>query len=227
MATQVAEKTRSPGSKTRWAPTASSSSNIPRPTSSCCARCSRKMGFPEVARHKSKNVTLHKQADCNFVINAEPGSYAEDYAKAHGPSACAMAFRVKDAKAAHERALKLGATNVEVDKGDGELDIPAIEGIGGSRLFFVDRYGDNGSIYEVDFDFHPDWQQRMADADSQAHLHRPPHPQREPRPDERLGRFLRAALQLPRDPLLRHRGQADRPVLQGDDHRPAARSASR
>ena len=124
-----------------------------------------KMGFPEVARHKSKNVTLHKQADCNFVINAEPGSYAEEYARAHGPSACAMAFRVKDAKAAHARAIKLGATNVEVRKGDGELDIPAIEGIGGSRLFFVDRYGDQ-SIYDVDFDYHPDWRQRMADADS-------------------------------------------------------------
>src|SRR5690349_21959594 len=125
-----------------------------------------KMGFPEVARHKSKDVTLHKQGDCNFIINAEPGSYAEEYAKAHGPSACAMAFRVKDARAAHERALKLGATDVKVAKGDGELDIPAIEGIGGSRLFFVDRYGNNGSIYEVDFDFHPDWRQRMTDADS-------------------------------------------------------------
>jgi 4-hydroxyphenylpyruvate dioxygenase len=124
-----------------------------------------KMGFPEVARHKSKNVTLHKQGDCNFVINAEPGSYAEQYAKDHGPSACAMAFRFKDAKAAHERALSLGATNVDVKVGDGELNIPAIEGIGGSRLFFVDRYGDQ-SIYDVDFDFHPDWQQRMADADS-------------------------------------------------------------
>ena len=129
-----------------------------------------KMGFPEVARHKSKDVTLHKQGDCNFVINAEPGSYAEDYAKAHGPSACAMAFRVKDAKSAHARALSLGATNVDVKNGDGELDIPAIEGIGGSRLFFVDRYdegkGVGGSIYEVDFDFHPDWQERMAAADS-------------------------------------------------------------
>jgi 4-hydroxyphenylpyruvate dioxygenase len=129
-----------------------------------------KMGFPEVARHKSKNVTLHKQGDCNFVINAEPGSYAEDYANAHGPSACAMAFRVKDAKAAFERAVRLGATPVEVKRGDGELDLPAIEGIGGSRLFFVDRYGEGtgieGSIYEVDFDFHPDWQQRMAEADS-------------------------------------------------------------
>ena len=125
-----------------------------------------KMGFPEVARHKSKNVTLHKQGDCNFIINAEPGSYAEEYARDHGPSACAMAFRVKDAKAAHERAIRLGATNVEVKVGDGELDIPAIEGIGGSRLFFVDRYGANGSIYDVDFDFHPDWRERMAEADS-------------------------------------------------------------
>ena len=124
-----------------------------------------KMGFPEVARHKSKNVTLHKQGDCNFIINAEPGSYAEEYAQAHGPSACAMAFRVKDAKQAHQRAIRLGATNVEVQKGDGELHIPAIEGIGGSRLFFVDRYGDQ-SIYDVDFDFHPDWQERMAQADS-------------------------------------------------------------
>jgi 4-hydroxyphenylpyruvate dioxygenase len=109
-----------------------------------------KMGFPEVARHKSKNVTLHKQADCNFIINAEPGSYAEHYAKDHGTSACAMAFRVKDSKAAHERALSLGATNVEVSKGDGELDIPAIEGIGGSYLYLVDRYGAE-QIYDVDF----------------------------------------------------------------------------
>ena len=176
-----------------------------------------KMGFPEVARHKSKNVTLHKQGDCNFIINAEPGSYAEEYAKAHGPSACAMAFRVKDAKAAHERALGLGATNVEVRRGDGELDIPAIEGIGGSRLFFVDRYGDGGSIYDVDFDFHPDWRERMAQRQFQAHLHRPPDPQREPRPDERVGGLLRAALQFPRDSLLRHRGEADRPLLEGDD----------
>ncbi|MES2146859.1 MAG: 4-hydroxyphenylpyruvate dioxygenase [Pseudomonadota bacterium] len=129
-----------------------------------------KMGFPEVARHKSKNVTLHRQGDCNFIINAEPGSYAEAYAKAHGPSACAMAFRVKDAKSAHERALRLGATNVEVAKGDGELDIPAIEGIGGSRLFFVDQYAsakaDGGSIYDHDFDFHPDWRERESAADS-------------------------------------------------------------
>lgn len=126
-----------------------------------------KMGFPEVARHKSKNVTLHRQGDCNFIINAEPGSYAEHYARDHGPSACAMAFRVKDAKAAFERAVRLGATPVQVAKGDGELDIPAIEGIGGSRLFFVDQYGrEGGTIYDTDFDFHPDWREREAAADS-------------------------------------------------------------
>ena len=115
-----------------------------------------KMGFPAVARHKRKNVTLHRQGDINFIINAEPDSFAEQFARDHGPCACAMAFRVKDAKAAHDRALKLGATNVLGDVAEGELDIPAIEGIGGSRLYFVDRYGDKGSIYDVDFDFLPD-----------------------------------------------------------------------
>ena len=115
-----------------------------------------KMGFPAVARHKSKNVTLHRQGDINFIINAEPNSYAEDFAREHGPCACAMAFRVKDAKAAHARALELGATNVTSERGEGELDIPAIEGIGGSRLYLVDRYGANGTIYDVDFDFFPD-----------------------------------------------------------------------
>ena len=121
-----------------------------------------KMGFPAVARHKRKNVTLHRQADCNFIINAEPGSFAEDFAAIHGPCACAMAFRVKDAKAAHDRAMSLGATDIQNDVVDGELEIPAIEGIGGSLLYLVDRYGDNGSIYDVDFEFFPDWREREA-----------------------------------------------------------------
>ena len=126
-----------------------------------------KMGFPEVARHKSKNVTLHSQGDCNFIINAEPGSYAEDYANAHGPSACAMAFRVKDAKAAHARALKLGATNVEVDEWRRRARHPGDRGH--RRVAPVLRrplWRRTGSIYDVDFDFHPDWQERMAAADS-------------------------------------------------------------
>ena len=176
-----------------------------------------KMGFPAVARHKRKNVTLHRQGDINFIINAEPGSFAEQFAQDHGPSACAMAFRVKDAKAAHARALELGATDVKSDVAEGELDIPAIEGIGGSRLYLVDRYGAKGSIYDVDFDFLPDAAEQRGKPRQQPRLSRPPDAQCAPRADGALGRFLRAHLQLPRNPLLRHRGQADRAHLQGDD----------
>ena len=119
-----------------------------------------KMGFPAVAKHKRKNVTLHRQGDINFIINAEPDSFAAHLAREHGPSACAMAFRVKDAKAAHERAMSLGATDVHNDVAEGELDIPAIEGIGESILYLVDRYGEKGTIYDVDFDFFSDAEAR-------------------------------------------------------------------
>ena len=115
MATQVAEKSRS-GLENPMGTDGFEFVEYTAPDIELLRSLFTKMGFPEVARHKSKNVTLHKQGDCNFIINAEPGSYAEEYAKAHGPSACAMAFRVKDAKAAHERALKLGATDVEVEQ---------------------------------------------------------------------------------------------------------------
>jgi 4-hydroxyphenylpyruvate dioxygenase len=109
-----------------------------------------RMGFPATARHRSKNVTLHRQGDINFVINAEPGGFGQQFARAHGPSACAMAFRVRDAAAAFRRALELGAKAVETDVGPMELRIPAIEGIGGSLIYLVDRYGDR-TIYDVDF----------------------------------------------------------------------------
>ncbi len=108
------------------------------------------MGFVCVARHRSKDVTLHKQGDINFIINAEPDSFAQQFARDHGPCACAMAFRVKDAAFAYQRAIELGATPVETPVGPMELNIPAIEGIGGSRIYLVDRYGDS-SIYDVDF----------------------------------------------------------------------------
>jgi 4-hydroxyphenylpyruvate dioxygenase len=121
-----------------------------------------KMGFPAVAKHKRKNVTLHRQGDINFIINAEPDSFAAHFAAEHGPSACAMAFRVKDAKAAHDHAMSLGAVDVLNDVGEGELDIPAIEGIGESILYLVDRYGEKGTIYDVDFDFFPDAAEREA-----------------------------------------------------------------
>ncbi len=124
-----------------------------------------KMGFPAVARHRRKDVTLHRQGDINFIINAEPDSFAQVFAREHGPCACAMAFRVKDAPAAYKRALALGATAVATDPGPMELLLPAIEGIGGSRLYLVDRYGDH-EIYDVDFIFELDAAERMAAAAS-------------------------------------------------------------
>jgi 4-hydroxyphenylpyruvate dioxygenase len=108
------------------------------------------LGFPTVARHRSKDVTLHRQGDVNFLINAEPDSFGQQFARAHGPSVCAMAFRVKDAAFAFERAVGLGARPQVGPVGPMELNIPAIEGIGGSLIYLVDRYGDH-SIYDVDF----------------------------------------------------------------------------
>ena len=108
------------------------------------------MGFPAVARHRSKDVTLFQQGDVNFIVNAEPNSFAQAFAKVHGPSACAMAFRVADAAMAFDRAIELGAKPYTGSVGPMELSIPAIEGIGGSLIYLVDRYGDR-TIYDVDF----------------------------------------------------------------------------
>ena len=110
-----------------------------------------KLGFVAIARHRSKSVTLFRQGEVNFIVNAEPDSFAQAFARVHGPSACAMAFRVVDARLAHARAVALGAKPVESRVGPMELNIPAIEGIGGSILYFVDRFGPKGSIYDVDF----------------------------------------------------------------------------
>ncbi len=109
-----------------------------------------RMGFPAIARHRAKNVTLHRQGGINFIINAEPDGFGQQFARAHGPSACAMAFRVRNAGFAYRRALQLGAEPGPVTAGPMELNIPSIRGIGGSLIYLVDRYGDS-SIYEVDF----------------------------------------------------------------------------
>ena len=110
-----------------------------------------RLGFTMVARHRSKDVTLWRQGDVNFILNAEPASFAQGFGRVHGPCACAMAFRVADAAAAFERAISLGARPFHGRVGPMELNIPAIEGIGGSLIYFVDRYGAQGSIYDVDF----------------------------------------------------------------------------
>ncbi len=108
------------------------------------------IGFTAVSKHRSKNVVRYKQNDINFILNMEPNGQAADFRDAHGPSANAMAFRVKDAAKALEEAVKRGAEPVIGKVGPMELNIPAIKGIGGAYIYLVDRYGAQ-TIYDIDF----------------------------------------------------------------------------
>jgi 4-hydroxyphenylpyruvate dioxygenase len=112
-----------------------------------------RMGFTLVARHRSKDVVLFRQGDINFIVNREPRSVAGYFAAEHGPSACGLAFRVKDAHGAYQRALALGAQPIDIPTGPMELRLPAIKGIGGAPLYLIDRFEDGRSIYDIDFDF--------------------------------------------------------------------------
>jgi 4-hydroxyphenylpyruvate dioxygenase len=109
------------------------------------------LGFTHLGNHKSKNVRRYAQGDINFILNMDKAGQAAGFRDAHGPSANAMAFRVKDGEKAFGLALERGATAVTGARGPGELDIPAIEGIGGSYLYLIDRYGAE-QIYDVDFE---------------------------------------------------------------------------
>jgi 4-hydroxyphenylpyruvate dioxygenase len=118
------------------------------------------MGFAHVANHRSKDVQLWRQGGINLIANYEPHSSAWYFAREHGPSACGMAFRVRDAAAAWDHLMESGAQPVETETGPMELNIPAIKGIGGANLYLVDRYeGKTGandlSIYDIDFEFLP------------------------------------------------------------------------
>ena len=108
------------------------------------------MGFTAVSKHRSKNVLRFRQGDINFILNMEASGQPADFRQMHGPSANAMAFRVKDAAKALKLAVERGAVAVVGPVGPMELNIPAIEGIGGSNLYLVDRYGAQ-EIYDVDF----------------------------------------------------------------------------
>lgn len=114
-------------------------------------RTFRQMGFVPVAKHKSKAITLYRQGDINYLLNAEPNSHAAEFVDIHGPCAPAMAWRVVDAQVALKRAVDLGATEYT---GSGKsLDVPAVVGIGGSLLYFVDTYGAKGSAYAAEYDW--------------------------------------------------------------------------
>ena len=132
------------------------------PDPQALARLFEAMGFTAVARHRSKNVVRYKQGDIDFILNMEPSGQAADFRGRHGPSINAMAFRVRDAAKALRMAVERGAREVKGAVGPMELNIPAIEGIGGSYLYLVDRYGAH-EIYDVDFVPLPGALEREAD----------------------------------------------------------------
>lgn len=99
------------------------------------------LGFVAVAQHVSKQVTLYRQGEMRFLINGEPDSFAERYAQEYGVSICALGLRVSSAKQAFKKALALGAWPFEGERvGPAELKLPAIQGIGDSHVYFVDRW---------------------------------------------------------------------------------------
>jgi 4-hydroxyphenylpyruvate dioxygenase len=111
----------------------------------------KQLGMKKVAQHKSKDIALYRQNEINFLLNNIKNSQAEDFSRRHGPCACSMAFRVKDAKMAYERAIQLGAKPCVKN----DLNQFAIEGIGGSLLYLIDQYTADNNLYENDFDFLP------------------------------------------------------------------------
>lgn len=113
------------------------------------------MGFTHVASHRSKNVDLWRQGDINIILNYEAKSPAWYYSSEHGPSACGMGFRVRDARKAYNELLARGAQPIDVPCGPMELKLPAIRGIGGAILYLIDRYSEGATIYDIDFEYLP------------------------------------------------------------------------
>ncbi|MEZ5800785.1 MAG: 4-hydroxyphenylpyruvate dioxygenase [Nitratireductor sp.] len=110
-----------------------------------------RMGYSPVARHKSRKITVWRQGDVNYIVNGEQDSFAGKFVGEHGPCAPSMAWRVVDARRAFEHAVAKGAEPYTGE--DKTLDVPAIRGIGGSLLYFIDQYGEKGSAYDAEFEW--------------------------------------------------------------------------
>ncbi|WP_310463676.1 VOC family protein [Sphaerotilus sp.] len=109
-----------------------------------------RLGFVPVARHRSREVMLYRQGDMHIIVNAHQGGLSGQAAPSETPVIAAVAFRVRDAASAYRRVLELGAWAVPTQVEVMELNIPAIHGVGSSRIYFVDRHREF-SIYDVDF----------------------------------------------------------------------------
>jgi 4-hydroxyphenylpyruvate dioxygenase len=134
------------------------------------------MGFTAVLRHKSRPITVYRQGGVNFLVNEDPDSFAADFARAHGPSACGFAIRFrKPADEVCEGVIGNGGEAIDHKPESKAVDAPVVKGIGDCMLYLVDRYGDKGTPYDADYAPIPG-----ADQDAggvRPDLHRPPDPQ--------------------------------------------------
>ncbi|MFB2603594.1 bifunctional sugar phosphate isomerase/epimerase/4-hydroxyphenylpyruvate dioxygenase family protein, partial [Rhizobium phaseoli] len=110
------------------------------------------LGFHKAARHKSKRVTVFRQGAINLVVNTERKGFASASYAVHGASAYAAGLMVDDARAALQRAVALGAERFEQALDAGEIEMPAVRGVGGGILYFLDRQSQLGRIWEIEFD---------------------------------------------------------------------------
>ncbi len=110
------------------------------------------LGFTKAGIHRSKDVTRWRQGDINIVVNSEKEGFSHSFNITHGPSVCAIALRVDDAAATVDRAVKLLDQPFRQAVGSGELDIPAVRGLGGSLIYFVDRKSGLDRLWEADFE---------------------------------------------------------------------------
>ncbi len=110
------------------------------------------LGFRKAGIHKSKAVTRWRQGEINVVVNCEKEGFAHSYNITHGSSVCAIGLKVDDAGATLERAQKLLDRPFRQAVGPGELEIPAVRGLGGSLLYFVDAASQLGKVWEIEFD---------------------------------------------------------------------------
>jgi 4-hydroxyphenylpyruvate dioxygenase len=111
----------------------------------------RAMGFRHTGQHRSKEVARFSQGDVNLLVNTESEGFAHSHFVTHGPSVAAICLVVGDAGAQMDRAEALLAQPYRQAIGTGELSIPAIRGVGGALLHFIDRRSDLARLWEIDF----------------------------------------------------------------------------
>jgi 4-hydroxyphenylpyruvate dioxygenase len=109
------------------------------------------LGFHKAGLHRSKAVTRWRQGDINIVVNAENDGFAHSFNIVHGASVCALALRIDDAERSVERAVALLDSPFQQPVGPGEMNIPAVRGLGGSLLYFVDHRSGLDRLWDVDF----------------------------------------------------------------------------